>query len=114
MAFPSGLDWSLHSYDQITYLAWLATHFNDPDAQWAERKLSKQILYRQAINGDGRFVGESCRSGAGGGSTDDFYAVAIMSSYIAEAYLHNEMAGFPKSEGTAPKNHITHYSDVGL
>ena len=114
LAFPSGLDWSLHDFQHVNYLAWLSTHFKEPEAQWAEPRLAKLILYRQAINGDGRFVGESCQSGAGGGSTSGFYAEAIQASYISMAYLHNELAGFPTVVGSAPGNNITHYPDICL
>jgi hypothetical protein len=69
LAFPSGMDWSLHQFEDVSSLAWMATHFGMPEALWAQNRVAKQILYRQAVNGDGRFVGESCRSGAGGGST---------------------------------------------
>jgi len=106
LAFPSGLDWSLHSFEHISYLAWLSTHFNEPQAQWAEPGLAKEILYRQAINGDGRFVGESC--------PDGFYREAVEARRIAIAFLHDEMAQFPVSKGLKPKNYIAHYSDAKL
>jgi hypothetical protein len=106
LAFPSGLDWSLHSFEHISYLAWLATHFDDPQAQWAQQRLAKQILYRQAVNGDGRFVGESC--------PDGFYREAVEARRIAIAYLQDEIGRFPNSKGSEIKNYIAHYSDVGL
>jgi hypothetical protein len=81
VAFPSGLDWSLHSFEHCNYLAWMATHFREPLAQWAEPRLAKSILERQAVNGDGRFVGESTPNG--------FYREAVESRHIAIAYLHN-------------------------
>ena len=114
LAFPSGMDWSLHQFEHINYLAWMATHFREPEAQWAERKLSRQILYRQAINGDGRFVGESCHSGGKKGSTDGFYVEAVQALMIAAAYFHNEVAGFPSIKGSRLSNHVTNYPDIGL
>ena len=106
MAYPSGLDWSLHSFEHVSYLAYLSTHFKDPQAQWAEARLAKQILYRQAINGDGRFVGESCPGG--------FYREAVEAVRISSAYLHHQLAGFPVAKGSPIKNHIINYPDVGL
>jgi hypothetical protein len=114
LAFPSGLDWSLHQFEDVSCLAWMATHFKMPEAQWGQIRVAKQILHRQTVNGDGRFVGESCRSGGHKGSKDGFYVEAVQASVIAMAYLHNEMAGFPTAKGSAPKNHITHYPDVGI
>jgi hypothetical protein len=106
LAFPSGLDWSLHSYEHVSYLAWLAAHFHDPQAMWAEPRLAGQILYRQAVNGDGRFVGESC--------PDGFYREAVEARRIAVAYLQNRIADFPKLSGTPPANITKDYKDAGL
>lgn len=106
MAFPSGLDWSLHSFEHISYLAYLSTRFNDPQAQWAEERLAKQILYRQAINGDGEFVGESC--------PDNFYREAVEAVRIATAYLHHQLAGFPVMKGEPIAPRTLNYPDVGL
>lgn len=106
LAYPSGLDWSLHDFEHISYLSWLATHFKAPVAQWAEPRLAKQILYRQKINGDGRFVGESC--------PDGFYREAVEARRVAMAYLQDAIGDFPEAEGHAPKNGIYHYRDVGL
>lgn len=106
LAYPSGLDWSLHSFEHVSYLAWLSTHFKDREAKWAENRLSKHILYRQALNGDGRFVGESC--------PDGFYREAVEARRIAIAYLHEKMMGFPFVKEEKPRNYIAHYSDAGL
>jgi hypothetical protein len=106
MAFPSGLDWSLHDYEHISYLAWLADHFRAPEAEWAEPRLARQILYRQAVNGDGRFVGESC--------PDGFYREAVEARRVAMAFLQDQLAGFPVSKGEKPENYIVNYRDVGL
>lgn len=106
LAFPSGLDWSLHSYEHISYLAWLASFFKDPQAAWAEPRLAGQILYRQAVNGDGRFVGESC--------PDGFYREAVEARRIAFAYLQDRDAGFPVRKGSPPPTFTHNYGDAGL
>jgi hypothetical protein len=106
IAYPSGLDWSLHSFEHVSYLAYLSTHFKNPQAQWAENHLAKQILLRQNINSDGTFVGESC--------PDNFYREAVEAYRIAMAYLHHQLAGFPTVAEAPLKNHITNYPDVGL
>lgn len=106
LAFPSGLDWSLHSFEHISYLAYLTTRFKNPQAAWAEKKLSAQILYRQQINGNGAFVGESC--------PDNFYREAVEAVRIATAYLHHQLAGFPRLTGEPIKPRLINYPDVGL
>ena len=106
LSFPSGLDWSLHQFEHVNSIAFIASHFKDPEAQWVERRLSKLILYRQEINGDGRLVGDGC--------PECFYVEAVQVQCITMAYFHDEIAGFPKAEGTSLINHISHYPDVGL
>jgi hypothetical protein len=106
LAFPSGLDWSLHSFEHVSYLAWMARHFKEPQAAWAEPRLTKQILYRQAVNGDGRFVGESC--------PDGFYREAVEARRIAVAYLQDQIAGYPAVKGAKPPDFVKHYAGVGL
>ena len=114
LIFPSGMDWSLHQFEDVNYLAWMATYFGKPEAQWAQIRVAKNILYRQSVNGDGRFVGESCRSGGRRGSTDGFYVEAVQASGIAMAYLHNETSGFPDAIGLAPESSVSHYPDICL
>lgn len=106
LAYPSGLDWSLNSFDNVSYIGFLATNFDDPQAQWAQPRIAKQLLYRQSVNGDGRFTGESC--------PDGFYREAVEARRIAIAYLHNEAGGFPTAKGSGVKNYIAHYADAGL
>lgn len=106
MIYPSGLDWSLHSFEHISYLAYIATHFQQPEARQAERRLARQILLRQQVNGDGRFVGESC--------PDGFYVEAVLARRISMAFLHHRVSGFPQGDTAGIKAHITHFSDVGL
>lgn len=106
-AYPSGVDWSLHSFEHSNYLAYLSTHFHQPVAAWAETRLAKNILARQAVNGDGRFVGDSCPNG--------FYREAVDVRQNAIAYLHHKINGFPADTiGEPPKNQMTHYEDIKL
>lgn len=106
-AYPSGVDWSLHSFEHSNYLAYLSTHFHQPVAAWAEPRLAKNILARQAVNGDGRFVGDSCPNG--------FYREAVEARQNAIAYLHHQINGFPPdSPGEPPKDQVTHYDDIKL
>jgi hypothetical protein len=106
MAFPSGLDWSLHAFEHSNYYSYLGTHFNEPLAQWAEQRLVKSILARQAVNGDGRIIGDSLKDG--------FYHEAVDARSFALSYLHHQLHGFPNDPGAPPKEHITHYDDIGL
>ncbi|HBG25562.1 MAG: hypothetical protein A2Y10_05080 [Planctomycetes bacterium GWF2_41_51] len=106
VAYPSGLDWTLHSFGHVSYMAYLACHFKEPQAQWAQSQMANQILYRQAINGDGRFTGESC--------PDGFYREAVQASRIAIAYLQNKIEGYSYVKEMPPQNHLTHYEDVRL
>lgn len=87
-AYPSGLDWSLHSYEQISYLARLATYFKDPVARTLESRTAQYAFQRQQINSDGRFTGDSVgRSG--------FYREAVQARRTAFAYLHHKLWGTP-------------------
>src|SRR5260370_2451872 len=58
-AYPAGLDWELHDYEQNSYITWMAAHFNDPLARWADGQLAQLVRTRQLVNGDGEFVGPS-------------------------------------------------------
>ena len=107
LVFPSGQDWTLHSFNHVPYFAWIASHFHEPEARWAERQIAKQILYRQSITGDGRLVGEST-------TNLPFLREAISFGYIAVAYLMNAIEGFPGGKASPPGNYIAHYQDVGL
>ncbi len=71
-AYPSGLDWELHDYEQNSYVAWIAAHFNDPLARRADGQLAQLVRYRQLVNGNGSFIGSS-----GGG----FYREAVEARY---------------------------------
>ncbi|MBT7303751.1 MAG: discoidin domain-containing protein [Victivallales bacterium] len=105
LGYPSGLDWSLHGYGQISYYAWLATHYQEGEAQWACEKLARLIRQRQKINGDGRYVGETTRNG--------FYTEAVKTRRIAIAILHYRQAEqLPQPVPPAP--YVAHLPDVKL
>jgi hypothetical protein len=105
-AYPSGLDWSLHGYGQVSYLAWLAAHFDDPTARWAEERLAQHIASRQRLNADGRFTGESVRNG--------FYREAVMARRTAFAWWHHALARRPDGARTPPGDSVSHLPDVRL
>lgn len=104
-AYPAGLDWELHDYEQNSYLTWMATHFNDPLARWANDKLAQLVRYRQIANGDGRFVGPS-----GGG----FYREAVEARRTAIAWLFAKHATFPDGSATPPPPIVAHFPDVKI
>ena len=103
VAYPSGLDWSLHGYGQISYYAWLATHFGDPLARWAERRLAALLAARQQLTGDGRFTGDAVRNG--------FYREAVMARRTAIAWLHHRHAKPVDSPARAPGPFVRHLTD---
>jgi hypothetical protein len=104
-AYPAGLDWELHDYEQDSYLAWLASHFNEPQARWADGRLAQLIRTRQMLNGNGEFVGAS-----GGG----FYREAVEARRTAIAWLHWANADYPKGPAAAPPPIFKHLPDVGV
>src|ERR1051325_3962228 len=104
-AYPSGLDWDLHAYQQCSYIAWLASHFNHPLARWADGQLAQLELYRQGINGNGAFVGP-----AGGG----FYREAVEARRTAIAWLQWANADFPSGPTNAPGSTFEHLPDVDI
>lgn len=105
-AYPSGLDWALHDYEQNSYYSWLAHHFNDPLARWADSNLVQLVRYRQIVNGDGRFVGESEANG--------FYREAVEARRTAIAWLHQIHADYTNGPSMAPEPVLEHYPDVKL
>ena len=105
LAYPSGLDWELHDYEQNSYITWLAAHFNDPLARWADGQLAQLARYRQLINADGTFVGPS-----GGG----FFREAVEARRTAIAWLHWANAAYPSGPSTAPASAFEHLPDVGI
>ncbi|HWI58103.1 MAG TPA: hypothetical protein VNZ22_12815, partial [Bacillota bacterium] len=105
-AYPAGQDWELHDYEQNSYLAWMAAHFNAPEARWADNWMSQLVLYRQGVNGDGSFVGPS-----GGG----FYREAVEARRTAIAWLHWANADYPTGMASAPATpNLAHYPDVEI
>jgi hypothetical protein len=90
-AYPAGLDWELHDYEQYSFITWMATHFNDPVARWTDNRLAQLTRYRQIVNGNGEFVGPS-----GGG----FYREAVEARRVAISWLHWNFADYP----TGPTN----------
>ncbi len=104
-AYPAGLDWELHDYEQYSFIAWLAAHFNDPVARWTDDRLAQLTRFRQQVNGDGEFVGPS-----GGG----FYREAVEARRVAIAWLHWAGADFPTGTTTAPASAIQNLTDVAV
>ena len=97
-AFPSGMDWAVHSYEQCSYHAWLATHFNDPLARWADRQMAQLLRYHQIVNGDGRFLGDT--------EANAFYMEAVIARNAAIAWLHHANADFPDGADAAPSDFV--------
>lgn len=104
-AYPAGLDWELHDYEQNSYIAWLAAHFNDPLARWADGQLAQLVLTRQLVNGNGEFVGPS-----GGG----FYREAVEARRTAIAWLHWSNADYPTGPTNIPAPSFKYFPDVDI
>ncbi|HET7625409.1 MAG TPA: discoidin domain-containing protein [Verrucomicrobiae bacterium] len=104
-AYPAGIDWELHDYEQNSYITWMATHFNDPLARWTDEKLSQLVRARQLVNGDGSFIGPS-----GGG----FYREAVEARRTAIAWLHLAHADFPTGPVAAPAPVVAQFPDVNI
>ncbi|MDR3456052.1 MAG: autotransporter-associated beta strand repeat-containing protein [Verrucomicrobiae bacterium] len=107
-AYPAGVDWSVHDFEQNSFITWMAAHFNDPLARWADDKLSQCVRYHQIVNGDGTFVGTS--AGVGGGIL--FYREAVEARRTAIAWLHLATADHPTGTMTAPGASLMTNSDV--
>ena len=105
-AFPSGMDWALHNYEQVSYHAWLATHFNDPLARWADRQMAQLLRHRQIVNGDGRILGDT--------EANAFYMEAIVARCTAIAWLHHAYADFADGPVFPPGVYVEHYPDIKL
>ncbi len=104
-AYPSGLDWELHDYEQNSYVTWLATHFNDPLARWEDSQLAQLVRYRQIVNGDGTFVGPS----SGG-----FFREAVEAYRTAVAWLHWAHADYTNGPSVAPGPTFEYLPDVKI
>jgi autotransporter-associated beta strand protein len=107
-AYPSGVDWSVRDFEHNSFMAWIAAHFNDPIARWADNQLSQCVRYRQLVNGDGTFVGISANPGGG----ILFYREAVEARRTAIAWLHWNGADFPTGPMTAPASTIMNNTDV--
>ncbi len=100
-AYPAGVDWAVHDFEQNSFITWMAAHFNDPLARWTDSQLSQDVRYRQIINDNdtgnpayyGAFVGVS-----GGG----FYREAVEARRTAIAWLHWANADYPTGTMAAP------------
>jgi hypothetical protein len=104
-AYPAGLDWELHDFEQNSYITWMAAHFNDPLARRTDGQLAQLARYRQSVNGDGTFVGPS-----GGG----FYREAVEARRTAIAWLLWAHADYPTGSSSAPAPSVTYCPDVGV
>jgi hypothetical protein len=107
-AYPAGVDWSVRDFEQDSFITWMATHFNDPTARWADSQLSQCVRYHQISNGDGTFVGISANPGGG----ILFYREAVEAKRTAIAWLHWNGADFPTGPMTAPTNTLMYNTDV--
>lgn len=105
LAFPAGEDWALRDYGHNSYMAWLATHFDNALARWADDKTAQLVRYRQAVNGNGAFIGPS-----GGG----FYREAVQAYRTSMAWLHWWQAEHPTGAAVAPGADFIHMPDIGI
>ncbi len=104
-AYPAGIDWELHDYEQNSYITWIAAHFNDPLARWDDAQLAQLVRSRQIVNGDGSFIGPS-----GGG----FYREAVEARRTAIAWLQWSVADYPAGPVAGPTPVVASYPDVGV
>ncbi len=107
-AYPAGVDWSVRDFEHNSYITWIAAHFNDPLARWADSQLAQCVSYRQAINGNGTFVGVSANPGGG----ILFYREAVEARRTAIAWLQWANADFPSGPTVAPTNTLMFNTDV--
>ena len=112
-AYPAGLDWELHDYEQYSFIAWMAAHFNDPVARWDDLRLAQLTRYRQIVNNNdttapsyyGAFVGAS-----GGG----FYREAVEARRVAICWLHWNFADYPSGPTNSPAHALENLTDVAV
>ncbi len=104
-AYPAGLDWELHDYEQDSYITWMAAHFDDPLARWDDGQLAQLVRYRQTVNGNGEFVGPS-----GGG----FYREAVEARRTAIAWLQWANAVYPDGPTNAPAPAVVQFPDTEI
>jgi autotransporter-associated beta strand protein len=106
--YPAGVDWSVRDFEHNSYITWIAAHFNDPLARWADNQLSQCVRYRQQVNGDGTFIGVSANPGGG----ILFYREAVEARRTAIAWLQWANADFPSGPTVAPTNTLMYNTDV--
>jgi hypothetical protein len=107
LAYPSGLDWALHGYGQVSYLAWLGRHLGQAEARWAGTQLVRLVAARQRVNGDGRFTGRSVPNG--------FYREAVMARRVALAAWHHQVQpSVPPPPSRKPGPRLEHLPGAGL
>jgi hypothetical protein len=112
-AYPDGLDWELHDYEQYSFITWMAAHFNDPLARWADGRLAQLTRSRQIVNDNdtsapaynGAFVGVS-----GGG----FYREAVEARRVAICWLHWANADYPAGPTNPPGRALENLTDVAV
>jgi autotransporter-associated beta strand protein len=107
-AYPASVDWAVRDFEHNSFLAWMAAHFNDPLARWADDKLAQCVRYHQIVNGDGTLVGTSANPGGG----ILFYREAVEARRTAIAWLHWNYADYPTGTMTAPTNALMYNTDV--
>ena len=107
-AYPAGVDWSVRDFEHNSFMTWMATHFNDPLARWADSQLSQCVRYHQIANGNGTFVGTCAQPGGG----ILFYREAVEARRTAIAWLHWANADYPTGVMTAPTNTLMYNTDV--
>lgn len=109
-AYPASVDWAVRDFEHNSFMAWMAAHFNDPLARYADDKLAQCVRYHQIKNGDGTFVGTSANPGGG----ILFYREAVEARRTAIAWLHWANADYPTGTITAPTNALMNNTDVSV
>jgi len=104
LAYPSSSTWTLHDYEHSSYLAWIASHFGNPLARYADLRLAQLIREQQKVWGDGRFCGARVPTG--------FYREAVEARRAAIAWLHWANARYPAGESAEPDEAVVHFPDV--
>lgn len=104
--FPCGEDWSLHNFGHVSYISYLANHFNVPEAVDMQHKIIKRLLERQALFNTGEFIGKS--------NENTFYVEAVTARRIALAWLHNYVNDFKLGESKQLANSSDYQDDVKI
>jgi autotransporter-associated beta strand protein len=107
-AYPASVDWAVRDFEHNSFMAWMAAHFNDPLARYADDRLARCVRYHQVCNGDGTFVGTSANPGGG----ILFYREAVEARRTAIAWLQWANADYPAGTMTAPANALMNNTDV--